>query len=344
MTDFLPTRSSMNLTHYTVDIVSPQYPCGSSWLANALLEMQVPLGHLWSFETAGEWEHGSNGDSRYVARHLPWGQTLPSLRLGRTFQFRRDVRPRFTHLFPWQLEPCRKIVLMVRDPRDALYSIWQWQQHNEQYPPSIPFVEYLASPFFGGPISIVDMLWLHLRSWLSLRGDESRQVYLLRFEDWKRDPVGELAAVTRWMGLDCEQSMLDRAVAASDVRNLHQIEREVARTTPGARRFHRLGQPEEWRVSWQADWTEALGRHWQTVYRALGYAPPSRFGSAATAFDLNEVLAWRDLTEPTLAQQWRHRLSTDTSSQSDNAVPSVASAHARHDGLGASQLTERKPI
>jgi len=337
MSDVRPMRSSMNSAPYTVDIVSPQYPCGSSWLANALLEMQVLLRHLWSFETAGEWEHDSNGDSRYVAQHLPWGQTLPSLRLDRAFRFRRDVRPRFTHLYPWQLEPCSRIVLMVRDPRDALYSMWQWQQHNEQYPPSIPFVEYLASPFYGGPISIIDMLWLHLRSWLSLRGDESRQVYVLRFEDWKRDPVGELGAVTRWMGLDCDQSVLRRAAVASDVSNLHRIEREVAREIPNARRFHRLGQPEEWRVAWKADWSEALGRHWQPVYRALGYAPPSRTGSTVPAFDLNQVLAWRDLTEPSLVQLWHHRLSTDMMLESDDPVPSGWSATGQHGGLGSRQ-------
>ena len=309
MTDFCQRRSNTISTPYTVDIVSPQFPCGSSWLANALLELQVHLGHLWSFETSGEWEHQSNGDSRYVAQHLPWGQTLPSLRLGRTFQFRSDVHPRFTHLYPWQLEPCPRIVLMVRDPRDALYSIWKWQQHNEQYPPTIPFVEYLASPFYGGPISIIDMLWLHLRCWLSMRGDASRQIYVLRFEDWKRDPIGELGSVTRWMGLNCDQDMLIRAASASDVSNLHRIERELANTIPNARRFHRLGQPEEWRVTWQADWNEALGQHWLPIYRALGYSLPSRIGSAVPAFDLNQVLAWRDLTEPKLLQQWRNRLS-----------------------------------
>jgi hypothetical protein len=210
---------------------------------------------------------------------------------------------------------------MVRDPRDALYSSWQWRLHNERYPPSIPFVEYLNSPFYGGPISIVDMLWLHLRSWLTLCGEPSRQLYVLRFEDWKRDPVGALGAVTRWMGLDSEPSVLVRAAAASDVSNVQRIEREVARTIPGARRFHRLGQPEEWREVWQADWNEALGRHWQPVYRALGYAPPSKFGSAVPAFDLNEVLAWRDLTEPTQVQHWHHRLSTDVMLKSDATAP-----------------------
>lgn len=327
-----PTPCGIDLAPYTVDIASPQYPCGSSWLANALLEMQVPLPHLWSYETAGEWEHGSNGDSRYVAQHLPWGQTLPSLRVGRTFQFRSEVRPRFTHLLPWQLEPCLKIVLMVRDPRDALHSIWQWQLHNEQHPPSNSFVEYLVSPFFGGPISIVDMLWVYFRSWISLWGEGSRQVYVLRFEDWKRDPVGELGAVTRWMGLDRDQDVLARAVAASDVSNLQRIEQELARTTAGARRFHRLGRPEEWRDAWQEDWFDGLGRHWLPVYQALGYTPPSRFGSVTPAFDLNEVLAWRDLTVPTLVEQWRHKLSSDMIFPSESTLPSGPSVAARHDG------------
>ena len=39
----------------TVEVVSPDFPCGAEWLANALLEFSVPLWSLWGFDTRDEW-------------------------------------------------------------------------------------------------------------------------------------------------------------------------------------------------------------------------------------------------------------------------------------------------
>ena len=110
-----------------------------------------------------------SGEGRYVAAHLPWRQTLASLQIGRTFRFRDDIRPRFSHALPWELPLSSRVVLIVRDPRDCLYSEWQRQRQNLHLPTAITFEKFVDQPFFDGPISIADMLWLHLHSWLAYR-------------------------------------------------------------------------------------------------------------------------------------------------------------------------------
>lgn len=294
----------MNACPYTVDIVSPQYPCGAAWLANAFLELQVPLGHLWGFETHAEWEESSDGGSLYVAGHLPWRQTLASLHLGRTFQFQRDVRPRFTHAYPWQIHLCDRVVLMVRDPRDALYSEWRRHQRNEGLSESLTFSEFLKQPFYAGPLSIVDMLWLHLRCWIAWQKAFQNRVYLLRFEDWKRAPLRNLRTVSQWLGLARSDDAMTHAAFASDVGHLLSIEKAVEQEGPNARQFNRRGEIDEWRQSWLPAWDEALGSHWQPIFQALGYQPPQSYGSSVPAFYLAEVLRWRGLTDDAQMQAW----------------------------------------
>src|SRR6185369_11155352 len=105
----------MNHPGYTIEVISPQFPCGAAWLANALLELRVPLWHLWGFDTRQEWAVNENGGFSYAAEHLPWRQTLASLRLGRVFHFQDDIRPRFSHALPWQIDLGSPIILIVRD-------------------------------------------------------------------------------------------------------------------------------------------------------------------------------------------------------------------------------------
>jgi hypothetical protein len=293
---------------YTVDVVSPQFPCGAAWLANALLELQVPLPHLWGFETAAEWQDVGDGVSRYAAMHGPWRQTLASLWPGREFHFVQGVRPRFTHAFPWQLAPNQRTVWMVRDPRDALYSEWRRHQRNEGLSPAIDLPEFLRSPFLGGPVSVVDMLWLHLRAWQAVAQACPEQVLVLRFEDWKKRPVESLATVVRWIGVDACTEALQQACAASDVSRLQAIEQALALDDAQSRQFNRRGAVLEWEGTWPRSWYSAMGPEWLPLLHFLGYAPLQETGAPAPVCNLVEFLAWRGADGPQQRGAWTSAL------------------------------------
>ena len=296
----------MKSPSWTVDVVSPQFPCGAAWLANAFLELDVALPELWGFDTGREW-NCHDGLSTYVATDLPWRQTLASLRVGRTFHFRPDVQPRFSHAFPWKPDIAPRIVLITRDPRDALYSEWQRHRRNLQLPASTGFKEFVQQPFFGGPISNIDMLWLHLHTWLTLRKDHPARIYVLRFEDWKHDPLGALSSLMDWMGFSIAESAGRRATEASDVRHLQTIEAGLEAKDRNCRQFNRRGAANEWRESWDALWFEVFGTHWPAVFKALDYdyVPSAGQAAARLNFDATDVLAWRDLRDPVLVSKWR---------------------------------------
>jgi hypothetical protein len=275
-------------------VVSPQFPCGAAWLANAAIELGVAPTHLWGFDPAGEWAADADGTLRYVANHRPWRQTLPSLEPGRRYGMDQRWDLRFTHLFPWQQPRPRRVVLVVRDPRDALYSEWQRQLRNGELPAGTDFATFTRSPFHGGPVSHIDLLWLHLHCWLHERAADPETFYLLRFEDWKHDDRAALSAVATWLGLDAAPAAIARACEASDVRRLLAVEERIERDDPKARRFNRRGLPQEWLLRWDPDMHRQLGPHWHAVLDALRYPRSPVTGDARPGFETRQVLAWRD--------------------------------------------------
>lgn len=287
-------------------VVSPEFPCGAAWLANALLELDVALPELWGTDTAAEWEAERDGRHRYVARHLPWRQTLASLRVDRRFRFRRDIRVGFSHTQPWHHYTAAQTVLVTRDPRDALHS--EWQRHRRILGVTDPFEVFARKPFFGGPISVVDMLWLHLHAWQGERQRAPERHGLLRFEDWKRAPLDVLGETVRWLGIDATDADVARAAEASEVGHLLDIEQALAAADPTTRRLNRRGRPDEWREVWQPAWSEVMGAHWQPLLAGLGYAPLDATGPSVPCFDAVTVLRWRGIDDADRLRHWLDRL------------------------------------
>lgn len=291
-----------------VDVVSPQFPCGAAWLASALLGLGVRPSQLWGFDTADEWQSLGAGRHRYVAQHRPWRQTIAPLVPDRIYQLRDDYELRFTHAFPWQLAFADKVVVIVRDPRDALFSEWQRHRRNLQLDPAVTFTDFLQQPFFGGPVSIEAMLRLHMASWLACVEATGRQHLVLRFEDWKAEPVAALQGIAQWLRLDAPTPAIVTAAAAADVSHLQAIESQLVREEPTSRQFNRRGQANEWREVWQAGWDVALPASWRPIFVGYGYAPPNQPGAAEPDLDWRAFSGWRDLCNGYRAEIWRARI------------------------------------
>ena len=264
----------------TVEVVSPDFPCGAEWLANALLEFSVPLWSLWGFDTRDEWLDRGDGSFTYAAHHRPWRQTLASLQVGRTFHFRDDVLPRFGHPWPWQVAASKRTILIIRDPRDALHSEWRRHQRNLDLDPAVELSEFVSRPFFAAPLSVTETLWLFLDGWIEAARERGGKLLILRFEDWKEDAVREL-------------ERLVAAARASDVGILKRLEDAITRSDPDAPQLNRRGQPHEWREVWQAEWNDVFHPRWKPVFSSLGYDVPAGFGNPRpTTVDVERVLEW----------------------------------------------------
>lgn len=259
----------MNTAGHDVDILSPEFPCGAAWLANCLLELNVPLWHLWGFDVRGEWVHCGAQRYRYAAQSLPWRQTLPSLVPGREFLFRARPLPRFTHDVASVLDGDRPAILFVRDPRDALYSEWRRQSSNGGPAAGTTFEKFLAMPYYHYPVSYRDYLLLHLRLCKAALAQRPHRV--VRFEDYKAAPQQTLRDATRFLSLDATDRQIALATQHSDFGLLKRVEDVLADRGELRRQFNRRGKAFEYRETFTPGMHRAVGRVFDDICDWLGY-------------------------------------------------------------------------
>lgn len=178
-----------------------------------------------------------------------YGVEVPSLlELGDFGDKHRDI----PHIFvahdddvgfkrPEQLSPTKrryrrkKVVLLVRDPRDAIVSYYFHQTKRQR------FFQGSLAEFVRQPRGGLETLMRYYRIWNDNRS-VPRDFLLVRYEDMKRDPAGELRRVLDFMGLSAiTAAEIDDAVAFASFDNMRALEEKDAL---GSRKL-RPGKPGE---------------------------------------------------------------------------------------------------
>jgi Sulfotransferase domain len=120
----------------------------------------------------------------------------------------------------------KRVVYIVRDPRDSAVSNYYWELKQKSFPDDYPIDDFIPrwmAPTFWPRIGS----WgEHVMSWLSTRHGKSGFV-LVRYEDLKSNPAPELAKVAGLLGLESTPAGLARAIelsSADQMRNLEKTE------------------------------------------------------------------------------------------------------------------------
>jgi len=280
--------------HFTLDVVSPELPCGSGWLGNCFLELGIALWKPWGLDIQKKWERLAPFHYRYVEGPSPLQQTLPALVTGREFIFRPHPVPRFSHQWPLICSGQKKIVFFVRDPRDALYSEWRRQQANGRLPRNVGFPEFLTSRYYHYPFSFRDYLLLFLRLWKTVLSKEKHLI--VRFEDYKADAYATLKRVTRFLGLKVSASELQRAVERSDFSVAKEIEQQRLAKNELRLQLNRAGIPLEYRQTYTPAMHDRIGPLFDPFSRWLGYESYEEARRCAYPRQLSELEVKRLLT------------------------------------------------
>lgn len=279
---------------YDVDLVSSEMPSGASWLANCLLELDVPLWKPWGADLREDFAALDDGTHRYVRRDEAWRRLLPALRAGREFAFRRAPTPRLTHAWPGLYPPVGKTILFVRDPRDALLSLWHRARAVGLVGDDVDFVTFVAQPWFHYPLSRADFLRVWLRVWRSALAQ--REHLVLRYEDYRADARATLERALAFLGIAAADRAIDAAVAASDFRVARAAEQALIDAGTVSHVLVRAGKAAEWRDAFDAAMHAAVGPEFADVYAWLGYAPDASGAPARPARDVDAADLERLLT------------------------------------------------
>jgi hypothetical protein len=127
--------------------------------------------------------------------------------------------PRLMHthnpFYPWMAP--RKILLQVRDPRDVLISKYV---HGDFYP-QMSLAAYLQTETVG-------QLMTFYNTWgQALADGQLRQVYCLRYEQMKADPLCEMQRVLAFLNIEgVSPAMVESALAKTAPAQLARLERK----------------------------------------------------------------------------------------------------------------------
>jgi len=170
----------------------------------------------------------------------------------------------------------KKVIYIVRDPRDVAVSNYHWELKLRSVREGYPIEEFVPrwmEPQFWPRIGS----WGdHVTSWLSTRQGK-KDFLLLRYEDMKRDPLAELARVANFLGIEPTQERLNRTVDLSSADQMRKLEREestkwVATTlTRQDKPFVRNATSGGWKKVLPEKTVAYIEAHWGQLMRHLGY-------------------------------------------------------------------------
>lgn len=170
----------------------------------------------------------------------------------------------------------KKVIYIVRDPRDVAVSNYHWELKLRSVPDGYPienFVPRWMNPDFWPRIGS----WGdHVSSWLATR--QGREGFLLlRYEDLKGNTAGELGKVARFLGIDASPERLKRAIELSSAENMRKIEHKesgkwVATTlTRQDKPFVRNATSGGWKTVLPQTTVAYIETHWGHLMNGLGY-------------------------------------------------------------------------
>lgn len=136
---------------------------------------------------------------------------------------KRIPRPRILKSHEYFDPRYKKVIYIVRDPRDVALSHYNWQRKRREIDDQYPLERYI-SRFIAGEIAGWGSWGEHVLSWLATRY-YSPNFLLLRYEAMLAEPLRELGKVATFLGIEAREETLATAVERSSADNMRKMEK-----------------------------------------------------------------------------------------------------------------------
>ena len=234
------------------DIILSSYPrSGSTWLRFLLLESITGR--------AAEWKE-LNRLIPYVGGH----RSIPPLLPGAS---------RLVSTHDPRVGPCRRSVLLVRDPRDVVLSYYRWlclQGYDHD-------LETFLPAYLDGRLSLHGSWADNTRYWLDSALQGEGRLHLVRFEDLRVDPATTIQRILLFIGAAVSDHAIQSAVAGNTIERSREKEErsrpeDVRRFKTGGRFVHE-GLVGAWQSKLTNDQVRRVERRVGDLLDELGYRP-----------------------------------------------------------------------
>ena len=170
----------------------------------------------------------------------------------------------------------KRVIYIVRDPRDVAVSMYHWGVKRRRFDESYPMEKHIER-FVAGDYEFTAGSWgENVSCWLASRLNDPNFI-LLRYEDMLRQPHGELARIAKFLELECTDERLNNAIERSSPERMRSLEKAQAASwsstarTRQDRPFVRAAKDGNWKTDLPADSVALIEAAWWPIMEMLGY-------------------------------------------------------------------------
>jgi hypothetical protein len=220
--------------------------------------------------------------------------------------FKKTPRPRLIKSHECFDPRYRRVIYIVRDPRDVAVSAYHYDRKGKNIPDDFPIDTYVTTRFlktdeyFGSwgehagswlvnsknifQISRLKNEFLgtvgswgeNVMSWLGARGPD-REFLLVRYEDLLEDTQREMTRISEFLGLKASPERIAQVIELSSAENMRKLEVEQSTlwvTTKESRKdiaFVRSARSGQWKEALPAASVAEIEAVWGPIMQLLGY-------------------------------------------------------------------------
>jgi len=183
----------------------------------------------------------------------------------------------------------KRVIYIVRDPRDVCVSLYHFQRKRMVIADDFP-LDLFINRFLEGTPAIYGSWGEHVAGWLAPR-QHSPGFLLLRYEDLLSDTPGELARIASFLKIKVTQEDLVAVADRCSAKRMREMEKSqgvklaVTRKTRQDIPFVRSASSGGWRSVLSEDLVAKIESAWGPLMATLGYdlsRPKADVGNAAS--------------------------------------------------------------
>jgi len=202
-------------------------------------------------------------------------RVIPGPEVTRNRELIRMPRPRIIKSHQYFDPRYKKVIYIVRDPRDVVVSQYYFQRKRKLVADEFPLSDFVGR-FLAGETCFYGSWGEHVASWLATRHGQPG-LLLLRYEDMVADTARELSKVASFLGLSAAPDVIRQAVERSSAETMRQLEKSQAQlftSTKNTRKdipFVRAAKAGGWRSALPEESALRIEEAWGHLLRWLGY-------------------------------------------------------------------------
>jgi hypothetical protein len=169
-----------------------------------------------------------------------------------------------------------KVIYVVRDPRDVVLSEYYFDIKRRAIAEDFPVTQFV-SRFVRGELNHPYGTWgENVATWLSTRRGDPRFL-LVKYEALQSQPIEEMAAIARFMGIQPDPDRLAFAVEQSAADRMRELEKKQAhlwsstKDTRQDKPFVRSAKSGGWKVEIPEASLAKIEMAWGGLMRQIGY-------------------------------------------------------------------------